>query len=236
VSQKLGGVMRSLRGEVTAVSTTLLPDVAARPVWRGRTHAYAFFFALLGGVLLVAFAPDGRARLALGVYALTVAGLFGVSALYHRIPWRSAATRAWMRRADHSMIFLLIAGTYTPFALLVLQGSLATAILITVWAGAAGGIVLKLVWIHAPKWLGSLIYLALGWVAVAVFPQLWHHAGVVATVLVASGGLLYTVGAIVYATKKPDPVPLVFGYHEVFHALVIAAAALQFAAVAVVCL
>jgi hemolysin III len=236
VSQKLGGVIRSLGVEVTAVSTSLLPDVAARPLWRGRTHAYAFFVALLGGVLLVAFAPDGRARLALGVYALTVAGLFGVSALYHRIPWRSAATRAWMRRADHSMIFLLIAGTYTPFALLVLQGSLATAILVTVWAGAAGGIVLKLVWIHAPKWLGSLIYVALGWVAVVVFPQLWHHAGVLATTLVAAGGLLYTVGAIVYATKKPDPVPLVFGYHEVFHALVIAAAALQFAAVAVVCL
>ena len=221
---------------MTVVSTAMLPDVASRPLWRGRTHAYAFFVALLGGVLLVAFAPDGRARLALGVYAASVAGLFGVSALYHRIPWRSAAKRAWMRRADHSMIFLLIAGTYTPFALLVLQGSLATAILITVWAGAAGGIVLKLVWIHAPKWLGSLIYLALGWVAVAVFPQLWHHAGVLATALVAAGGLLYTIGAIVYATKRPDPVPLVFGYHEVFHALVIAAAALQFAAVAVVCL
>jgi hemolysin III len=221
---------------MAAVSTTLLPDVASRPLWRGRTHAYAFFVALLGGVVLVAFAPDGRARLALGVYALSVAGLFGVSALYHRIPWRSAAKRAWMRRADHAMIFLLIAGTYTPFALLVLQGRLATAILITVWAGAAGGIVLKLVWIHAPKWLGSLIYCALGWVAVSVFPQLWHHAGVLSTVLVAVGGLLYTIGAVVYATKKPDPVPLVFGYHEVFHALVIAAAALQFAAVAVVCL
>ena len=218
------------------MSTSLLPDVASRPLWRGRSHAYAFFAALLGGVALVAFAPDGRARLALAIYAACMAGLFGVSALYHRIPWRSAAKRAWMRRADHSMIFLLIAGTYTPFALLVLQGSMATAILITVWAGAAGGIVLKLVWIHAPKWLGSLIYVALGWVAVAVFPQLWQHAGVVATALVAAGGLLYTVGAVVYATKKPDPVPLGFGYHEVFHALVVAAAALQFAAVAVVCL
>jgi hemolysin III len=106
------------------VSTTILPDVASRPVWRGRSHAYAFFAALLGGVVLVALAPDGRARLALGVYAVSMAGLFGVSALYHRIPWRSAAKRAWMRRADHSMIFLLIAGTYTPFALLVLEGSL----------------------------------------------------------------------------------------------------------------
>lgn len=214
----------------------LLPDVAARPLWRGRTHAYAFFAAVLGGMLLVAFAPDGRARLALSVYAVSVAGLFGVSALYHRIPWRSAAARAWMRRADHSMIFLLIAGTYTPFALLVLNGPIATAILITVWAGAAGGIVLKLAWIHAPKWLGALFYVALGWVAVAAFPQLVRHAGVGSTILVAVGGVLYTIGAVVYATRKPDPVPRVFGYHEVFHALVIAAAALQFAAVAVVCL
>jgi len=214
----------------------MLPDVAARPLWRGRTHAYAFFVAVLGGVALVAFAPDGRARLALAIYAVTVAGLFGVSALYHRIPWRSAVARAWMRRADHAMIFLLIAGTYTPFALLVLKGSLATVILVVVWAGAAGGIVLKLLWIHAPKWLGALFYCALGWVAIVVFPQMLHHAGVGSTVLVALGGILYTIGAVVYATRKPDPVPLVFGYHEVFHALVIAAAALQFAAVAVVSL
>ena len=215
---------------------TILPDVAARPLWRGRSHAYAFFAAVVGAVLLVTLAPDGRARLALSIYGLSVAGLFGVSALYHRVPWRSAAARAWMRRADHSMIFLLIAGTYTPFALLVLKGSMATAILITVWAGAAGGIVLKLVWIHAPKWLGSLFYVALGWVAVVVFPELLHHAGLGTTLLVALGGVLYTIGAVVYATRKPDPVPLVFGYHEVFHALVIAAAALQFAAIAVVCL
>ena len=130
----------------------------------------------------------------------------------------------------------MIAGTYTPFALLVLKGPIATALLITVWAGAAGGIVLKLLWIHAPKWLGSLFYLALGWVAVVAFPELLRHAGVGSTLLVALGGVLYTIGAIVYATRRPDPSPMVFGYHEVFHALVIAAAALQFAAVAVVCL
>jgi hemolysin III len=219
-----------------STAPAILPDVAARPRWRGRSHAYAFFAALVGGALLVAFAPDGRARLALGIYAVCVAGLFGVSALYHRIPWQSAAKRAWMRRADHSMIFLLIAGTYTPFALLVLKGPMATAILITVWAGALGGIILKLVWIHAPKWLAALIYVALGWVALAVFPQLLNHAGVGSTILLALGGVLYTLGAVVYATRKPDPVPDVFGYHEVFHALVIAAAALQFAAVAAVSL
>jgi hemolysin III len=220
---------------MTAVPT-MLPDVAARPLWRGRSHAYAFFAAVLGAVLLVAFAPDGRARLALSIYGVTVAGLFGVSALYHRIPWRSASARAWMRRADHAMIFLLIAGTYTPFAVLVLHGTLATVILITVWAGALGGIILKLGWIDAPKWLAALFYVALGWVAVAAFPGLLKHAGVGSTILVALGGVLYTIGAVVYATRRPDPSPLVFGYHEVFHALVIAAAALQFAAVAAVCL
>jgi hemolysin III len=211
---------------------SVIPDVAARPTWRGLTHQWAFFAAVVAGAVIVVLAPDGRARLALSIYAATVMGLFGVSALYHRIPWRSAVARAWMRRADHAMIFLVIAGTYTPFALLVLKGSMATAILVTVWAGAAVGIVLKLVWIHAPKWLAAGAYVALGWVAVAAFPQLLERAGVMATVLLAVGGLLYTAGAVVYALRRPDPVPAVFGYHEVFHALVIAAAALQFAVVA----
>jgi hemolysin III len=134
------------------------------------------------------------------------------------------------------MIFLVIAGTYTPFALLVLQGRTATTILVVVWSGALAGIVLKLVWIHAPKWLGAAAYVALGWVAVAAFPQLLEHAGVTATAFLALGGLLYTAGAVVYAARRPDPVPTVFGYHEVFHALVIAAAALQFAVVAAVSL
>ena len=141
-----------------------------------------------------------------------------------------------MRRLDHSMIFFLIAGTYTPFALLVLQGSTATTILVVVWAGALAGIVLKLIWIHAPKWLGAAAYVALGWVAVAAFPQLLEHAGVAATVFLSIGGLLYTAGAVVYALRRPDPLPSVFGYHEVFHALVIAAAALQFGVVAAVSL
>jgi hemolysin III len=204
------------------------PDVSARPVWRGRTHAWAFGAALVAGIALVALAPDGRARLAVTIYAVTVVGLFGVSATYHRVPWRSAAARAWMRRADHAMIFLLIAGTYTPFALLVLHGTTGTAILIAIWAGALAGIVFKLVWIRAPRWLGASAYVALGWVAVAAFPPLLRHAGVTATALLAAGGLLYTLGAIVYALRRPDPVPAVFGYHEVFHALTLAACALHF--------
>lgn len=230
-SGKNHGTMSPTVQSVTAMP--VIPDVAARPRWRGRTHAWAFVAAVAAGIVLVALAPDGRARAALTVYAISVAGLFGVSALYHRIPWRSATARAWMRRADHAMIFLLIAGTYTPFALLVLRGPLADAILIVVWAGALTGIVVKLVWIHAPKGVAAAAYVALGWVAVIAFPQLVEHAGVVATTLIAAGGVLYTVGAIVYATRRPDPIPQVFGYHEVFHALVIAAAALQFAAVCV---
>lgn len=209
-----------------------IPDIAARPRLRGVSHQWAFLAALAGGIALVALAPDGRARLAVAVYAVTIAGLFGVSALYHRIPWSSARARAWMRRADHAMIFLVIAGTYTPFAVLVLEGTTATAILVVVWAGALAGIVLKLVWIGAPKWLAAGAYVALGWVAIAAFPQLVEHAGVLATIGLAAGGLLYTLGAVVYALRRPDPIPDVFGYHEVFHALVIAAAALQFAVVA----
>ena len=137
-----------------------------------------------------------------------------------------------MRRLDHSAIFLLIAGSYTPFALLVIDGTLADVILAVVWIGAGAGIVLKLVWVDAPKWLMALIYVLLGWVAVAAMPDLLSDLGVTATVMVAVGGVLYTVGAVVYALRRPDPSPTVFGYHEVFHLLVIAAAGLQYAVIA----
>ena len=210
----------------------LLPSGVPKPRLRGVSHQWAFVVSLVTGTALVLSAPTGKATAAAAIYAATVAGLFGASALYHRITWASAAARRWMRRLDHSMIFLLIAGTYTPFALLSLDGAIATVILFAVWAGALAGIVMKLFWIDAPKWLVALTYVLLGWVAVAAFPQLLSDIGVTATTLVAVGGLLYTVGAVVYARQRPDPVPTVFGYHEVFHALVIAAAALQFAVVA----
>jgi hemolysin III len=202
-----------------------------RPRFRGVSHQWAFFCSLVTGSALVVAAPAGRPTLASAIYAASVAALFGTSALYHRVTWSTASARRWMRRLDHSMIFLLIAGTYTPFALLVLEGTLATVILIVVWAGALGGIVLKLVWIDAPKSVVALLYVALGWVAVAAFPDLIDGLGVTSTVLVVAGGLLYTAGAAVYAFRRPDPVPAVFGYHEIFHALVIAAAALQYAVV-----
>ena len=203
-----------------------------KPRLRGVLHQWAFFASLVTGATLVLLASGTRATVALAVYAAAVSGLFGASALYHRITW-SPAARRWMRRLDHSMIFLLIAGTYTPFALLLMSGALATVVLVVVWAGALGGIVLKLVWIDAPKWLVAVVYVALGWVAVVALPQLVSSAGVAAVTLVIAGGLLYTAGAVIYALRRPDPVPAVFGYHEVFHALVIAAAALHYAAVLV---
>jgi hemolysin III len=203
-----------------------------KPRLRGVFHQWAFFVAVVAGVVLVLLAPAGRATFATAVYATSVVGLFGVSALYHRIDWASASARRWMRRIDHSMIFFLIAGTYTPFALLVLDGALATAILIAVWAGALAGIVLNLVWVDAPKPVTAVVYVALGWVAIAAFPDLASELGPVAVGLVAAGGVLYTLGAVVYALRRPDPAPAVFGYHEIFHLLVIAAAALQYAAIA----
>lgn len=202
-----------------------------KPRMRGVLHQYAFFVSLVLGAALFVVADDGRSRTAVAIYVFAVSGLLGTSALYHRLNWSEKA-RAWMRRLDHSMIFVLIAGTYTPFALLVLSGTLADAILIVVWAGALGGIVLNLVWITAPRWLIASVYVALGWVAVAAMPALADKMGAGGVALLMGGGLLYTAGAVIYATQRPDPAPAVFGYHEVFHALVVAAAAAHFAVVA----
>jgi len=208
------------------------PPLLVKPRLRGVSHQWAFFASLGLGIALVITAPPGRATAVAAVYAACVATLFGSSALYHRINWRRPNARRWMRRVDHSAIFLLIAGSYTPFAVLVLDGTLADVILAVVWAGAAGGIVLKLLWIDAPDWLTALIYVLLGWVAVAAAPDLVAALGFTASGMVAVGGLLYTIGAVVYARHRPDPVPAVFGYHEVFHVLVIVAAALQYAVIA----
>jgi hemolysin III len=194
-------------------------------------HEYAFFISLACGVALILGASDGRARLAAVIYAAAVSGLLGTSALYHRVTWRPSARR-WMRRLDHSMIFVLIAGTYTPFAVLVLDGTLSDVVLIGVWAGAVAGIVFTLVWSDAPKWLTAASYVALGWFSVISVPQIFSRAGVGAFVLLALGGLAYTAGAVVYARRRPDPRPATFGYHEIFHVLVVIAAAAHFTAVA----
>jgi hemolysin III len=216
----------------TGVQSDDVMDKLTKPRLRGVSHQWAFFVAVVAGVVLVIAAPSGRATFAAVVYALSMSAMFGASALYHRVDWHSLAARRWMRRLDHSMIYLLIAGTYTPFALLVLDGGLSRAVLIAVWGGALLGIALKMLWPDTPKWLTAAVYVTLGWVAVIAFPQLAGELGVTGMALVAGGGILYTAGAVVYALRRPDPVPAVFGYHEIFHVLVIAAAALQFVAVA----
>jgi hemolysin III len=204
---------------------------AVRPRLRGVLHQYAFFVSVVCGVLLVLGASGAGERVSAVVFAAAVATMFGVSALYHRITWRPGPRR-WMRRLDHAAIYLLIAGTYTPFGLLALSGAWRWTVLPVVWGGALAAIVFKLAWVDAPKWVAAAIAVALGWVGVVALPQLWHHAGFAGLLLLAAGGVLYTGGAVVYARGRPDPYPAVFGYHELFHALVIAAAACQYAAVA----
>jgi hemolysin III len=203
-----------------------------KPRLRGVSHQWAFFASLLTGAALIVAAQGGREVLAVSIYAFSLSALLGTSALYHRVSWNEGPRR-WMRRLDHTMIFVLIAGTYTPFAMLVMEGTLAEVVLIGVWALAVGGAVLNLAWWNAPKWFTSLVYISTGWVAVVALPQLWDQMGPVGVGLIAFGGLLYTAGAVVYATKRPDPSPEVFGYHEIFHLFVIAAAAIQYAAIAI---
>lgn len=205
--------------------------VARRPRLRGVSHQWACVAAVVAGAVLVWRAPDGRATVVATVYAASLVGLFGVSALYHRITWRPNVRR-WLRRLDHAMIFVFIAGTCTPVALLVVGGTLGVVLLCVMWAGALGGIILNLAWIDAPKVVGAIVYLILGWIGVGVLPDIVRVLGAVPTALFLAGGVLYTAGAIVYARRRPDPVPAVFGYHEVFHALVIAAAIVHFVAVA----
>jgi hemolysin III len=206
------------------------PEPRTKPRLRGVFHQYAFFVSLASGTLLVLLAATTRASVAATIYAASVSALFGVSALYHRVTWNGPARRR-LRRLDHAMIFLLIAGTYTPVGLLVLKGTLATVVLAVVWGGAVAGTVLELAWTGAPRWLGGTVYLALGWVAVVAMPQLFAQLGVAGGLLIVAGGLVYSAGAAVYALRRPDPVPAVFGYHEVFHLLVIAGVAAHFLAI-----
>jgi hemolysin III len=220
-----------VRSVTTQAVTTGSPEQLVKPRLRGVSHQYAFFVSLGCGVGLILAASGGRARIAATIYAVAVSALLGTSALYHRLTWRPSARR-WMRRLDHSMIFVLIAGTYTPVALLALRGPLANTILIVLWAGALGGVVFKLAWIDAPKWLFAAVYVALGLVTAAVFGELPATIGWLGVAGLAGGGLLYLVGAVVYASGRPNPFPKVFGYHEIFHALVIAAAALHYAVIA----
>jgi hemolysin III len=226
---------KAAASERVAEAKTAAEVIIARskPRLRGVSHEVAFFVSLIAGAGLIVAAQDAQARIAMAIYAFSLSGLLGTSALYHRVDWRRPEIRRWMRRLDHSMIFLLIAGTVTPFAVLVMHGPLADALLIAVWAGAVAGIVVEVIWVEAPKWVSTIVYLAVGWIGLLGFPGIVINAGLGAGALIAVGGVLYTAGAIVYARQRPDPNPAVFGYHEIFHALVIAAAAAHFAAVAI---
>ena len=206
-----------------------LPAPSTKPLLRGVSHEGAAIVALLACAALVREAPTTRALAGALTYGLSLVALFGASALYHRPTW-SARPRRIMRRVDHSAIFLLIAGTYTPLCLL-LGGREGLVLLAVVWGGALLGIVRCVLWVDAPRWLGAAIYLLLGWAILPVLPDVRAAVGTSGLLLLAAGGVAYSVGAVVYATRWPDPSPKVFGYHEVFHALVIAAAACHFAVV-----
>jgi hemolysin III len=212
-----------------------LPTVRPKPRWRGGLHLGAFPLSIILGFGLVIAADGPEARISSAVYAFTCCLLFGVSALYHRGHW-SPRTRALLQRLDHTNIFIIIAGTYTPFAVLALSGLTRELVLATVWGGALAGTLLNLTWPSAPRWLNVPLYVALGWVALPLIPSLVRTAGLFATALIALGGIFYTLGAAVFAGKRPDPNPAVFGYHEVFHAFTLAGYLTQYAAVAIVVL
>ena len=202
-----------------------------KPRLRGVLHQWAFYVSLVAGGLLVALAPSGRAAAVGGVYAAALAGMFGASALYHRGAW-TPSVRPWLRRLDHSMIFVLIAGTSTPVVVLGLDGVLPVVVLAVVWGGALVGVLLKLVWIGAPRRLVAAVYVLLGWVGIVLLPETARHLGLAPALLFVLGGALYTAGAVIYMRRRPDPRPAVFGFHEVFHVLVVAAALAHFVAIA----
>ena len=201
-----------------------------KPKLRGVFHELGFYAAVGLGLALVLTARSGLPRDAAIIFSASVAACFGASALYHRPTW-TPPVRAWLARLDHAGVYLLIAGAYTPFAFLVMSRGWAVPVLALVWSGALAGILLKLFWVRAPKWLSAAIGLALGWVGAAAFSQLLKLQ-LPGVLLVVAGGLLYTVGAIVYVRRRPDPVPRVFGYHELFHVLTLAATGCLYASVA----
>lgn len=208
-----------------------MSQLPSRPRFRGVIHHYAFFLSLVAGVVLVAIAAATPVLFGVVVYAFSLSALLGTSALFHRITW-SPPTRRWLGRLDHSMISVLIAGTYTPFGMAAAPGTTPSLLLQPIWVGALAGIALHLFWYDAPKWLSAVVYVATGWLGLAALPGLVAQFGWGPPLLLLAGGVVYSVGALVYARQSPDPVPHAFGYHEVFHALVVVAALAHYVAVA----
>jgi hemolysin III len=207
-----------------------------RPRLRGVFHVVGFVAAVAAGIVLGVLADGVLETFPAGVYVVALAAMFGASAVYHRFPWRNPSGRMWARRADHAAIFVFIAGTYTPFALLAFEGPTRWIVLCFAWGGALLGIALNLAWIDGPRWLSAAAYVAVGWVGVIAIPQMFSAVGIGGTILVIVGGVLYTLGALAYAAKRPNPLPRWFGFHEVFHVLVLAAAVVQFVAVSLLVL
>lgn len=211
-------------------------EIDLRPRLRGVFHEWAFFAALAAGAMLVVLAEGALATFSSWVYAAALVAMFGASALYHRFPWKSAKRRMWARRLDHSMIFVFIAASYTPFALLAFDGPIRWIVLVAAWGGAVLGLVAELLWAGSPRWLGGAACVAIGWVGILAAPQLFTRVGLAGAVLVLVGGVLYTLGAAIYAAKWPNPFPSTLGFHELFHLLVVVAAVSQFVAVTLVVL
>lgn len=213
----------------TSLEASAPKSAVQKPTWRGLLHQFAAWYAFGAGSVLVAMASNPREAIAAAVYSLSLVTLFGVSAVYHRVQWNERG-RMWMRRADHASIFVLIAGTYTPIALLGLGGDQGRTLLIMIWSGATAGVLMSLFWVGAPKPLTAAAAVAVGW---TITPYIGHVQRLLGGQLwlILAGGIAYTVGAVIYAAKRPNPAPAVFGYHEIFHALTIVGAALHFAVI-----
>ena len=201
------------------------------PILRGVLHQWAFFFAVVAAAVLVVLSPAGVPRAAALIYGAGLCLMLAASALYHRLKC-SPGVRSLLCRIDHSAIYVFMAASYTPVGLLVLEGTTRWVVLGSVWAGAVGGVALSVAWVTAPRVLFAISYLALGWVIVIAFPQLKSALDLTPILLFGIGGVLYSVGAVIYATRRPDPWPRTFGFHEIFHALVVAAAVIHFVAMA----
>ena len=212
------------------MDATLAPP---KPRLRGRIHQVAFWVSIPAGVVLVLLASGPVATAVAVIYAVSLSAVFGSSAAYHRGAWSERARR-WMRRLDHSMIFVLIAGSYTPVSVLVLDGTWEAVLLSLVWTGAAVGVTLKMVRPDGLSVTSAILYIGLGWLAMIALPQLLRGMTTAETILMIAGGLLYTAGAIVFASRKPDPRPDTFGYHEIWHAFMVAAATCHYAMVLLV--
>ncbi|MCR6687957.1 MAG: hemolysin III family protein [Cellulomonas sp.] len=226
---------RTSRREDIGMSVSRAVEQAAatvKPHLRGWVHAGSTPFVIAAAIVLVVLSPTPAAKWSTAVFGLSAILLFGTSAVYHRGTW-SPRVAGVLRRLDHTNIFLIIAGTYTPFAVLMLEPTTARNLLIVVWSGALVGLLARVFWLNAPRWVYVPVYLALGWVAVAFLPQFGRTGGAAVVWLIAAGGLAYTVGAVVYGTKRPNPSPRWFGFHEIFHVLTVLAFTCHYIAVSI---